>query len=68
MVIEPGDLILGDDDGLVCVPFDALDKVLADAQGKHKAETAQMAAIKAGTVNRKWVDEALTKLGCEIVQ
>jgi len=68
MVIEPGDLILGDDDGLVCVPFDALDKVLADAQAKNNAETAQMAAIKAGTVNRKWVDEALTKLGCEIVQ
>lgn len=68
MVIEPGDLILGDDDGLVCVPFDALDKVLADAQAKHKAEIAQMAAIKAGTVNRSWVDEALTKLGCEIIR
>ena len=67
MIIEPGDLLLGDDDGLVCVPFDALDKVLADAQAKHSAEINQMAAIKAGTVNRKWVNEALTKLGCEII-
>ena len=67
MIIEPGDLMLGDDDGLVCVPFDALDKVLADAQAKHSAEISQMAAIKAGTVNRKWVNEALTKLGCEII-
>ena len=29
MVIEPGDLILGDDDGLLCVPFAATEAVLA---------------------------------------
>jgi RraA family protein len=67
MVIEPGDLVLGDDDGIVCVPFDALRTVLDDAQAKHKAEIAQMAAIKAGTVNRKWVDSALTELGCKVI-
>jgi len=67
MIIEPGDLMLGDDDGLVCIPFDVLDAVLVDAQAKHNAEIAQMAAIKEGTVNRRWVDDALTKLGCEIV-
>jgi regulator of RNase E activity RraA len=67
MVIEPGDLMLGDDDGVVCVPFNALDKVLEDARAKRQAEVTQMAAIKAGTVNRTWVDSALTKLGCEVI-
>jgi RraA family protein len=67
MIIEPGDLILGDDDGLVCVPFDSVQAVMSDAQAKQKAEVAQMASIKAGTVNRQWVDQALQKLGCEIV-
>jgi RraA family protein len=67
MVIEPGDLMLGDDDGLVCVPFDALATVLNDARAKHKAEVAQMTAIKSATINRNWVDSALTKLGCETI-
>lgn len=67
MIIEPGDLMLGDEDGLVCVPFAAVATVLADAQAKHKAEIAQMAAIKAGTVNRQWVDQALRELGCELI-
>ncbi|RYJ02174.1 MAG: RraA family protein, partial [Acetobacteraceae bacterium] len=38
MVIEPGDLILGDDDGLLCVPFDAAEAVLAAATAKAEAE------------------------------
>jgi regulator of RNase E activity RraA len=67
MVVEPGDLLLGDDDGLVCVPLGDADAVLADAQAKHKAEVEQMAKIKAGTINRGWVDEALKQLGCEVV-
>jgi regulator of RNase E activity RraA len=66
MVIEPGDLVLGDEDGLVCIPFDAVDAVLANAQAKHKAEVAQMAAILAGTSNRKWIDDALNQLGCDV--
>ena len=68
MVIEPGDLMLGDNDGLVCIPFASLDEVLAAARKKHEAEVAQMAAIEAETSNRKWVDQALGDSGCEIVE
>jgi len=67
MIVNPGDLILGDADGVVCVPYDNVDTVLADARAKHKAEGEQMAKILAGTINRAWVDEALKRLGCEIV-
>ena len=38
MVIQPGDLILGDGDGVLCVPFDALDQVLTAAEAKEAAE------------------------------
>jgi regulator of RNase E activity RraA len=66
MAIEPGDLILGDEDGLVCVPLDATAKVLADTQKKHAAEEKTLAAIAAGQpTDRSWVDESLKKLGCE---
>lgn len=66
MVIEPGDLVLGDDDGVLCVPLDATETVYAQAKAKHEAEEKQMAVIKAGTVDRSWVDAALKRLGCEI--
>lgn len=64
MVIEPGDLILGDDDGLLCVPYDAVETVYEAASQKHAAEIKQMEAILAGRVDRSWVDEALRQRGC----
>ena len=65
MVIEPGDLILGDDDGFVCVPYDATDTVLKATQAKKKAEEETVAQIEAGTSDRSWVDETLRRLGCQ---
>ena len=65
MVIEPGDLMLGDDDGLLCVPFDQVDGVHARASAKFEAEQRQMADIAAGTHDASWVDAELCKLGCE---
>lgn len=66
MVIEPGDLIIGDDDGLLCVPFEEAEAVYAATKAKHEAEEKQMAAILAGRSDRSWVDAALARLGCEI--
>ncbi|MBA4489391.1 RraA family protein [Paracoccus sp. S1E-3] len=66
MVIEPGDLILGDSDGVLCVPFDQIAEVHERTIAKQEAETRQMAAIAAGTNDRSWVDVALKRLGCEI--
>lgn len=65
MVIEPGDLVVGDDDGVVCVPFDQTDEVYAAAHRKQIDEAETMAAIRAGTVDRSWVERALKEAGCE---
>ena len=67
-LVCPGDLILGDDDGFVCVPRLHAEDVLMKARAKHDAESRQMAATRAGTSDRSWVDATLKKLGCEIVQ
>lgn len=64
MIINPGDLIVGDDDGVVSVPLDSLDQVHSAASAKHQAETRQLDAIAAGQNQRDWVDAALSKLGC----
>ncbi len=41
MVIEPGDLAVGDGDGILCVPFDATDAVYALASEKVEARDAR---------------------------
>jgi RraA family protein len=67
MVVEPGDLVLGDDDGLVCVPFDHVEAVWHAAHAKHVAEETIIATIRAGAPqDRAWIDEALRRLGCTI--
>lgn len=65
MVIEPGDLILGDEDGFVCVPYDQAATVLEATTAKKAAEDQMMRDIEAGTSDRAWVDETLKRLGCE---
>ena len=65
MVVAPGDLVIGDDDGLLCVPYEQVEQVHAAAAAKHAAEAKQMAAIEAGAHDASWVDAALKRLGCE---
>lgn len=66
MVINPGDLVCGDADGLLSVPIGSVEQVYAAASKKHDAETRQMENIKVGKNDRAWVDAALTRLGCTI--
>lgn len=65
MIVEPGDLIVGDEDGIVCVPFDQVKEVFAAADKKQRGEAETMAAIRAGTTDRSWVERALRDAGCE---
>jgi regulator of RNase E activity RraA len=65
MVIEPGDLMIGDSDGVLCVPYAQAESLLAATRAKHAAEIKQMAAIEAGTVDRSWIDAALKRLSCD---
>lgn len=66
MVIEPGDLVIGDDDGILCVPFDHVDAIYEAARKKHEAEDKKMRAISEGRDDRSWVDTSLARLGCAI--
>jgi regulator of RNase E activity RraA len=66
MVIEPGDLIIGDDDGFLCVPFDHAEAIGRAAKSKQDAEVKTMQEIASGTHDRSWVDSALKQLKCEI--
>lgn len=65
MVIQPGDLIVGDGDGLLCIPYDDLDDVLAAVRKKMALEQQMMADIAAGTLDTTWIDATLKRLGCD---
>lgn len=65
MVIEPGDLVLGDWDGVLAVPFDHVEEIYERTAAKQADEQKQAAAIEAGTSDRAWVDERLRALGCD---
>jgi RraA family protein len=66
MVIEPGDLVLGDGDGILCVPYDATAAVLAAAGDKKKVEAREIEAAARAGLDRAWVDARLRQLGCEM--
>jgi len=66
MPVNPGDIIVGDADGLVAVPQDQAERVLASAKSILEKETVSMKQIVAGTVDRSWVDKALKEKGYKL--
>lgn len=63
MPVLPGDIIVGDADGLVAIPQEMAERVLASAKSILEKEAAAMKQIQAGTVDRSWVDKALREKG-----
>ena len=66
MVIEPGDLIIGDWDGVLAVPFEEVEAIFKKTEEKQAAEIEEMKKIKAGEWDRSWVDKILIGRGCEM--
>ncbi len=65
MVVHPGDIIVGDADGVVAVPQADAEDILALAQAQLAKERASLKAIAAGKADRRWVDELLRQRGCD---
>jgi regulator of RNase E activity RraA len=63
LLVRPGDIVLGDGDGLVAVPLEDAEGVLAAARAQEAKETETIAAIRAGRADRSWVDQTLRAKG-----
>jgi regulator of RNase E activity RraA len=48
VAVAPGDIVVGDADGVVIVPLGEAEQVVQAAEAKHADETARREAIKAG--------------------
>jgi regulator of RNase E activity RraA len=65
MVIEPGDLIIGDADGVLAIPFEQVGEVYKAANAKRDLESKILDDLLAGrSMDRNWVDATLKQLGC----
>ncbi len=64
MHINPGDIIIGDSDGVLAVPLNDAEWILESTLVKQDKEVKQMASIREGLNDRTWVDKALKEKGC----
>lgn len=63
VVVMPGDIIVGDGDGVVVVPRDAATEVLALADAVFVREEKRILEIRGGDLFKSEIDEALRKKG-----
>jgi regulator of RNase E activity RraA len=61
--VNPGDLIVGDADGVVCLGRDLAAGIVAGAQAKVDSEDQRMAQIGRGELVQGWVAETLRAVG-----
>lgn len=65
MYVHPGDILVGDSDGVVSIHMDEVDAVLAAADILRSKEEAMLRGISTGEIDRSWVDAALRAGGGE---
>lgn len=67
IAVLPGDIIVGDADGVVVIRPEDADEVYKKAKAHSDMEADKFAQIEAGTLNKSWVDKTLEQIGCNII-
>lgn len=63
MIVNPGDLVIGDDDGILSVPADSASEVYEAAHTKHQRELHLAKINSSGPTDKSHVREKLVSLG-----
>jgi regulator of RNase E activity RraA len=56
MVVNPGDIVVGDQDGLLAIPQDDVERVIQKAREVLATEARTIAAMESGTWDRSFID------------
>lgn len=67
VVVNPGDILVGDEDGIVVIRPEDAPELLTKTQAKNAAEQKTMAEIDNMAWDRTWVDKALAAQNCEYI-
>ena len=65
--VHPGDIVLCDPDGVIVIPRKDAPSILEAARAFKRKDQNNLAAHRAGTADRRWVDETLTAKGFEVI-
>jgi len=68
IVVHSGDIVVGDEDGVVVVPLADAPAVAERLKAIAEKEGHMAADLAAGRLVPEWVDAALTVKGCEIIR
>lgn len=66
IVVQPGDLVVGDLNGVVIVPREVADEILQRLAARAEAEADYVAAVSRGDFSNAWVDQTLSEAGVPI--
>lgn len=64
VTVQPGDIVVGDADGVAVIPRDELASVLEAAEALRGKEDLALRQAESGTLDRSWIDAALQAGGC----
>jgi regulator of RNase E activity RraA len=68
VVVNPGDLVVGDAMGVVIVPQGIAEELLQRLQQHEAANATYFESVKKGNFSNAWVDNILTDLECPMVR
>ncbi len=69
VIVNPGDIVLGDRDGIVIIPPKNASSILKEVEMKAREEEIQIKKIENGErLDRGWIDEKLINQGCKFVK
>ncbi|KIO59840.1 RraA family protein [Bacillus amyloliquefaciens] len=67
VTVKPGDIIIGDQDGIVVIPSEDALRLLEKARQTAAKEEMIMADIRNGIWDREWIDQTLRNKGCNML-
>ena len=67
IAVKPGDIILGDRDGVIVIPQEDAASIIDGAEAYAAMDAGKVEEAKNGTSKRQWVEDTLAKKNVEII-